>query len=142
MILKFKKLHDLFKLPIKANPGDAGWDMVSVEDVTIPLAQRKAVSLGCSVELLDGWELQVRPRSGLALKHGITVLNSPGTIDSGYRGELKVILINTSWESFNIKAGDRICQLVLGKVYPVEFELVDELSNTERGTGGFGSSGI
>jgi dUTP pyrophosphatase len=90
----------------------------------------------------DGFELQIRPRSGLAYKNGITVLNSPGTIDSDYRGEIKVLLINHSEDDFNIKSGDRIAQAVVQKVYQASFEIVEELDQTVRGSGGFGSTGI
>lgn len=107
--------------------------MKSLERVLIPTGIRVAIP--------DGYEIQVRPRSGLALKHGISVLNTPGTVDSDYRGELKIILVNLSKDDYVIQANERIAQMVLNKVEQIEFELVDELEETERGAGGFGHTG-
>ena len=128
-------------LPAYATAGAAGMDVVSAEAVTIAPGGRHAVATGLAMAIPPGFEIQVRPRSGLALKHGITVPNTPGTIDSDYRGELKVILINHGAEPFAIQRGDRVAQLVLDPVTRASWLAVDELDETERGTGGFGSTG-
>ncbi len=128
-------------LPAYASTGAAGMDIVSAEDVTIAPAARHAVATGFAVAIPAGFEIQVRPRSGLALKHGITVPNTPGTIDSDYRGEVKVILINHGPAPFAIRRGDRIAQLVLAPVTQASWLEVSELDETARGAGGFGSTG-
>lgn len=128
-------------LPAYATSGAAGMDVVSAEDVTIAPGGRHAVATGLSVAIPHGYEIQVRPRSGLALKHGITVPNTPGTIDSDYRGEVKVILINHGAEPFAILRGDRVAQLVLAPVTRGGWVEVEELDETARGEGGFGSTG-
>ncbi|SMQ69533.1 dUTP pyrophosphatase [Altererythrobacter xiamenensis] len=128
-------------LPRYATAGAAGMDIVSAEEVTLDPGARHAVATGLSVAIPQGFEIQVRPRSGLALKHGITVPNTPGTIDSDYRGELKIIMINHGAEPFAIARGDRVAQLVLAPVTQAAWVEVDELDATERGTGGFGSTG-
>ena len=128
-------------LPAYATPGAAGMDVVAAEEVTLAPGERHAVATGFSVAIPDGYEIQVRPRSGLALKHGITVPNTPGTIDSDYRGELKVILLNHGAEPFPIHRGDRIAQLVLAPGTRAAWEEVAELDETHRGAGGFGSTG-
>jgi dUTP pyrophosphatase len=128
-------------LPAYATAGAAGMDVVSAESVTIAPGARHAVATGLALAIPEGYEIQVRPRSGLALKHGITVPNTPGTIDSDYRGELKVILINLGPEPFVIARGDRVAQLVLAPVVQAAWAEVDELDATERGAGGFGSTG-
>ena len=128
-------------LPRYATDGAAGMDVVSAEDVTLEPGARHAVATGLSVAIPHGFEIQVRPRSGLALKHGITVPNTPGTIDSDYRGELKVIMINHGAEPFAIARGDRVAQLVLAPVTQASWVEVDELDATSRGAGGFGSTG-
>lgn len=141
-------------VPTRATPGASGLDLRAAESLTLParvttlrdgIAYQSpgivAVSTGISIELMLGEEAQIRPRSGLALKHGITVLNSPGTVDSDYRGEIRVILINHGSVDFIIKIGDRIAQLVIGGVWAGVPEVVTELSNTQRGAGGFGSTG-
>lgn len=128
-------------LPAYATPGAAGMDVVSAEDVTIQPGQRHPVATGFRVAIPEGYEIQVRPRSGLALKHGITVPNTPGTIDSDYRGELKVLLINHGSEPFEVVRGERVAQLVPAAVTLASFEEVDDLDDTERGAGGFGSTG-
>jgi len=128
-------------LPAYATTGAAGMDVVSAEDVTIPSGGRHAVATGLALAIPPGYEIQVRPRSGLALKHGITVPNTPGTIDSDYRGELKVILINHGEQAFAIQRGDRVAQLVLAPVTRAAWLPVDELDETVRGEGGFGSTG-
>ena len=128
-------------LPAYATDGAAGMDVVSAEDVTIAPGARHAVATGLSVAIPAGYEIQVRPRSGLAFKHGVTVPNTPGTIDSDYRGELKVLLINHGPDDFVIERGDRIAQLVPAAVTRAGFEEVEELDDTTRGAGGFGSTG-
>lgn len=128
-------------LPAYATTGAAGMDVVSAEDVTLAPGARHAVATGLALAIPQGYEVQVRPRSGLALKHGITVPNTPGTIDSDYRGELKVILINHGAEPFVIARGDRVAQLVLAPVVQAVWDEVAELDATERGAGGFGSTG-
>jgi dUTP pyrophosphatase len=128
-------------LPAYATAGAAGMDVVSAEEVTIAPGARHAVATGLAMAIPQGYEIQVRPRSGLALKHGITVPNTPGTIDSDYRGELKVILINLGAEPFAIARGDRVAQLVLAPVVQASWDKVAELDATERGAGGFGSTG-
>ena len=127
-------------LPAYSTEGAAGMDVVAAEDVTIAPGARHAVATGLSVAIPEGYEIQVRPRSGLALKHGITVPNTPGTIDSDYRGELKVILINHGPEPFPIARGDRVAQLVLAPVTQAQWEEVEALDDTARGAGGFGST--
>lgn len=129
------------ELPAYATAGAAGMDVLAAEDVTLAPGQRHAVATGLAVAIPHGFEIQVRPRSGLALKYGITVCNAPGTIDSDYRGELKVILINHGAEPFAILRGDRIAQLVLAPVVRASWLAVDELDETARGEGGFGSTG-
>lgn len=128
-------------LPAYATAGAAGMDVLSAEEVTLAPGARHAVATGLSVAIPAGYEIQVRPRSGLALKHGITVPNTPGTIDSDYRGELKVIMINLGAAPFAIARGDRIAQLVLAPVTQAAWNEVGELDETERGAGGFGSTG-
>ncbi|MFB0612428.1 dUTP diphosphatase [Aurantiacibacter poecillastricola] len=128
-------------LPAYATDGAAGMDVVSAENVILRPGSRHAVATGFALAIPMGYEIQVRPRSGLALKHGITVPNTPGTIDSDYRGEVKVILINHSDDNFPIQRGDRIAQLVLAPVTLAQWDEVDELDNTARGEGGFGSTG-
>ncbi len=128
--------------PAPSTQGAAGSDLVSAEDVSIQPGSVHAVATGIALAIPQGFEGQVRPRSGLALKHAITVLNAPGTIDSDYRGEVKVILINHGKTPFQITRGDRIAQLVVAPVPPVHFERVEKLSDSVRGTGGFGSTGL
>lgn len=128
-------------LPGYSTPGAAGMDVLAAEEVTLAPGARHAVATGFAVAIPAGYEIQVRPRSGLALKHGISVPNTPGTIDSDYRGELKVILINHGSEAFAIARGDRIAQLVLAPVTLAVWDEVAELDETARGAGGFGSTG-
>jgi len=130
-------------LPEKQSAGAAGYDVRAANPEPIVLAPgaRIAAPTGLELSIPPGYEVQVRPRSGLALSHGIIIPNSPGTIDSDYRGELKVILMNLGDEPFTIKAGDRIAQLVVGRVVDVEWEEVPELDRTDRGGGGFGHTG-
>ena len=129
-------------LPAYASDGAAGMDVVAAESVTLRPGQRAAIATGMAFAIPPGWEIQVRPRSGLALKHGITCLNTPGTIDSDYRGEAKVILANLGDEYFEVKRGDRIAQLVPAQVQRAVLIEVDELDPTRRGSGGFGSTGV
>jgi dUTP pyrophosphatase len=128
-------------LPSYASEGAAGLDVVAAEDLTLVPGERHAVATGFAIAIPAGFEVQVRPRSGLALKHGITCLNTPGTIDSDYRGEVKVILANLGGEPFEIRRGERIAQLVPAPVLRAAFREVDELGSTARGGGGFGSTG-
>ena len=127
--------------PTYATEGAAGLDVVAAEDLTLAPGRRHAVATGFSIAIPEGYEVQVRPRSGLALKHGITCLNTPGTIDSDYRGEVKVILANLGDEAFEVRRGERIAQLVPAPVLRAHFAEVHELAETERGSGGFGSTG-
>ncbi len=129
------------QLPAYATAGAAGMDVVSAEDTTISPGARHAIATGLAVAIPQGFEIQVRPRSGLAFKHGITVPNTPGTIDSDYRGELKVLLINHGDADFVIARGDRVAQLVVAPVVQAAFVEVEELDSTQRGEGGFGSTG-
>jgi dUTP pyrophosphatase len=128
-------------LPSYATPGAAGMDVVAAEEVTLAPGARQAVATGFAIAIPEGYEVQVRPRSGLALKHGITCLNTPGTIDSDYRGEVKVILANFGAEPFEVRRGERIAQLVPAPVQRAAFREVDDLDSTDRGAGGFGSTG-
>ncbi len=128
-------------LPSYASAGAAGLDVVAAEDVTLAPGQRHAVATGFAIAIPAGYEVQVRPRSGLALKHGITCLNTPGTIDEDYRGEVKIILANLGAEPFEVRRGERIAQLVPAAVVKGRFDEVADLSETDRGGGGFGSTG-
>jgi len=128
-------------LPARATEHAAGLDVVAAEDVTLAPGQRHAVATGFALAIPHGYEVQVRPRSGLALKHGVTCLNSPGTIDSDYRGEVKVILANPGTERFAVRRGERIAQLVPAPVLNADFREVEALDETIRGAGGFGSTG-
>ena len=129
-------------LPAYATDGAAGMDVVAAEDLTLAPGARHAVATGFSMAIPHGFEVQVRPRSGLALKHGITCLNTPGTIDSDYRGEVRVILANLGNEPFEIRRGDRIAQLVPAPVQRAVLSEVASLDETVRGAGGFGSTGV
>ena len=130
-------------LPRYAKPGDAGADIVSRIDITLAPGERALVPTGIAIALPDGYVALVHPRSGLAIKHGVTMVNSPGTIDAGYRGELQIILINHDRsESISFKRGDRIAQLVIQQVERAEFVEVSDLPGSGRGTGGFGSTGV
>lgn len=142
MNVKVKKLHTEAKIPSYANPGDAGFDFSSVEDFRLLPGKIAIVPTGLAFEIPEGYEVQVRSRSGLAAKQGISVLNSPGTLDSGFRGEIKIILFNNSRNIYEFKAGDRIAQGVLNEVPKAVFIPIEELSSSVRGEGGFGSSGV
>ncbi|MFJ7918651.1 dUTP diphosphatase [Lysinibacillus fusiformis] len=139
--VKIKRMHADAMLPMQANPGDAGMDLYSIETVEIPAGGTKLIKTGIQIELPKGTEAQIRPRSGLALKHSITVLNSPGTIDEGYRGEIGVILINHGQDTFLVEKSMRIAQMVIQFVPTIQLLEVNELSQTVRGTSGFGASG-
>ena len=128
-------------LPAYESEHAAGMDLRAAEDAILPPGGRALVATGFAIALPDGFEAQVRPRSGLAVKHGVTLLNSPGTIDADYRGEIKVMLINHGREAFAVKRGDRIAQMVVAPVTRVVFKETAELSGTARGQGGFGSTG-
>ncbi|HRV71236.1 MAG TPA: dUTP diphosphatase [Thermovirgaceae bacterium] len=136
----FMEKSDL-PLPFYATEFSSGVDLRSCESADIQPGQRMAVGTGMKVEIPEGYECQVRPRSGLALKHGVTVLNAPGTIDADYRGEIRVILVNLGESPFRIEKGDRIAQMVLTRVEKINWEESPELGDTERGSGGFGSTG-
>lgn len=142
MTVKFRKTDPSATLPSYAHPGDAGMDLCSIEELVIPRGERRLVRTGLAMRLPPGYEAQVRPRSGLALKKGVTVLNSPGTIDEGYRGEIGVILVNLGEDPFEVRKGDRIAQMVVAPCTRAEIVLVSELDSTERGIGGFGSTGV
>jgi dUTP pyrophosphatase len=128
-------------LPNPATPGSAGYDLASAEDGELAPLERKLFRTGFSIAVPDGFECQIRPRSGLALRHGITLPNTPATIDSDYRGELMVALVNLGTEMFRVTRGMRIAQMVVARVERVRFRAVEALPPTARGTGGFGSSG-
>lgn len=139
--LRVQRLSDEAVLPRYSHPGDAGLDLFSIERIELAPGTARLVRTGLALELPAGTEAQVRPRSGLALKHGITVLNTPGTIDEGYRGEVGVILINHGQASFVVDSGMKIAQMVIKPVLTVAVEEAVELSDTLRGSGGFGSTG-
>lgn len=141
-VVRFKKLTPDAVLPSYAHPGDAGMDLTSIEEVELPPGEIRLVKTGLAMALPSGTEAQVRPRSGLAAKHGVTVANTPGTIDEGYRGEICVILVNLGKAPFRVEKGMRIAQMVIAPVLRAGVAEVTELSDTERGTGGFGSSGV
>jgi dUTP pyrophosphatase len=146
MFAKIKKLENFdnsHSLPFYATEGSAGMDVCAMieEEIVIKPSEISIIPTGLSIELPNGYEAQIRPRSGLAIKSGVTVLNSPGTIDSDYRGEIKIILINLGKSDFIVKKGDRIAQMVINKFEKVEWEESDNLEKTERGEGGFGHTG-
>lgn len=143
MKLKIKKLDDRAVIPQYASEQAAGFDVCAVldEPLTLGTLERKLISTGLAFELPVGYEAQVRPRSGLALKHGLSIVNAPGTIDSDYRGPVGVILINLSTEPYTIQPGERIAQIVIAKHEHADLVEVSELNDTERGAGGFGSTG-
>ena len=142
MTVKFRRIDPSAELPTYAHPGDAGMDIRSIEELTIAPGARALVHTGLVMMLPPGYEAQVRPRSGLALKNGVTVLNTPGTIDEGYRGEVGVILANFGSEPFKVEKGAKIAQMVIAPCTRAEIVATDEVDDTVRGTGGFGSSGL
>lgn len=140
--MKFTRLSDAAVAPSRAHPGDAGYDLYAAEPLALHPGERGSVGTGIAVEIPDGWAGLVLPRSGLAARHGITLTNAPGLIDAGYRGELRVLLLNTDRsEPFEVEPGDRIAQLVLVRHEAPELEEVPSLEESVRGAGGFGSSG-
>jgi dUTP pyrophosphatase len=144
--IKFKRLSEEFNnipLPSYSTSGSAGMDIRAAikESVKLKPMEVEMITTNLSVEIPEGFEIQVRPRSGLAAKHGIGILNSPGTIDSDYRGEVKIILINFSKQEFIIQPGERIAQLILSKVFKARLEETEELNHSKRGKGGFGHTG-
>jgi dUTP pyrophosphatase len=142
MTLRVRRLDDRAKLPTRAYPGDAGLDMYALEDGVLGPGERASVRTGIAVEVPEGQAGLVLPRSGLAARQGIAIVNAPGLIDSGYRGEIRVLLLNTDREAaFEFSGGERIAQLVLVRIETPDIAEVDELATSERGAGGFGSSG-
>ena len=142
MTVKFRKIDPAAILPSYAHPGDAGMDVRSVEELVVEPGGRKLVRTGLMMMLPPGYEAQVRPRSGLALKNGVTVLNTPGTIDEGYRGEVGVILANFGAEPFRVEKGAKIAQIVIAPCTRAEIVETAEVDETARGAGGFGSTGV
>lgn len=137
------KLRDDAVLPARAHSGDAGFDLSACEEVTIGVGERAAVGTGVAVEIPDGHAGLVVPRSGLALRHGISLVNTPGVVDAGYRGEVRIILLNTDRESaFTVEPGMRIAQLLVVPVVAADVVQIQELTASDRGEGGFGSSGL
>ena len=142
MTLRFSRLSEAASPPVRAHEGDAGYDLYAAESATLGPGERASVGTGIAVAIPDGHAGLVLPRSGLALRHGISLVNAPGLIDAGYRGELRVLLLNTDrTEAFEIAPGDRIAQLVIARVEAPEVVEVESLDETARGVGGFGSSG-
>ncbi len=139
--VKIKKLDKKAIIPEYQTKGAAGFDLCSLIDYKLVIGEMKLIPTGLAVEIPEGTELQIRPRSGLAKNHRITLMNSPGTLDSDYRGPIGIMLINHGQQQFEIKAGDRIAQGILGPVYQAVFNEVEELSETNRGSGGYGSTG-
>lgn len=142
MKLRVKKLKENAVMPKYAKEGDAGMDLFSTENYSLKPGERCLVSTGLAFETPLGFEVQIRPRSGLALKKGISIVNSPGTIDAGYRGEIGIILINHGNEEFAVNQGDKIAQAVLNQIHIAAIEEAEELEETDRGAGGFGSTGV
>lgn len=140
--VRLKRLSPEARLPQYAYPNDSGADLYAAEEVVLQPGERRAISTGLAAEVPLGFELQVRPKSGIALNSGVTVLNAPGTVDAGYRGEIRVILINLGTAPYVIHKGQKIAQLVLAPVFRADFQEVEELSESTRGAGGFGSTGI
>ncbi|WP_019504444.1 dUTP diphosphatase [Pleurocapsa sp. PCC 7319] len=141
MEIKILKLNEAAIVPHYSHPGDAGLDLFSIEEQEILPGETKLINTGIAIALPPGTEAQIRPRSGLALKHSITVLNSPGTIDAGYRGEIGIILINHGKKPFQVVIGMKIAQMVIATIIQANVTLVDKLDVTSRATGGFGSTG-
>ena len=139
--LKIKKIHPDATIPKYAHKGDSGMDVFAIQNIVLNSRERALLQTGLQFEIPKGYEIQVRPKSGLAIKDGITCLNSPATIDSNYRGELGIILINHSSKPFAIEKGKKIAQIVLSKVEIAKIKVVDKINETSRGGGGFGSTG-
>lgn len=142
MKLKIKQLDKGLPVPCYAKPGDAGMDLYARSEIVIEAGRHKLIPTGIAVAIEPGYEMQIRPRSGLAFNRQITVLNTPGTIDCGYRGEIGVILQNHAEDAQKINRGDRIAQAVIAPVATAQVVVVDDLDDTERGSGGFGSTGV
>lgn len=142
MKVRLKRLNPEAKKLCYAHEGDSGVDLYAVEDHLIKPGERKLIATGISISIPKGYEAQVRPKSGLAANHGVTVLNTPGTVDSGYRGEVKVIAINLGDHAYSVEKGKKIAQLVFCRVEEAEIEDVEDLDETTRGEGGFGSTGL
>lgn|SRR3989344_7695334 len=140
--IKIKKTHPDTIIPEYAHDGDSGMDVYSVEELIIPSGERRLVGSGLSFEIPEGYEIQIRPKSGLATNYGITNLNAPGTIDSNYRGEIKGILFNSGKEAYPVKKHSKIFQIVLQKIPKMIIEEAKELNDTSRGNKGFGSTGL
>lgn len=141
MRIRIQKISDV-KLPSYAHEGDAGMDIYSADNHTLQPGERKLIPAGFKMAVPMGYEAQVRPKSGLAAKHGVTVVNTPGTIDAGYRGEVGVILINHGQEEFKVEKDSKIAQIIINKVENFPIEIVNDLDSTSRGEGGFGSTGL
>lgn len=139
--IKIEKIFPDAILPSYVHPGDVGMDLFSYETYILKPGERRLFKTRLKVEIPEGYEMQIRPRSGLALNHGVTVLNTPGTIDAGYRGEVEVILINHGKEVYSIKKGDKIAQAVISSIERAVLEEVEKLEESSRGEGGFGSTG-
>ena len=142
MKLKIQKVVEDVKVPCYAHEGDAGMDLYSAEECVLKPGERKLINTGIKIALPIGYEAQVRPKSGLALKHGISIVNTPGTIDAGYRGLVGVIAINHGSEEFKIEKNQKIAQMVINKIESANVVEVDSLDDTSRGEGGFGSTGL
>ena len=140
--VKIKKIKSNAIVPSYVHDGDSGVDLYSTEDYELKPGDRALVSTGLQIAMPHGFEAQVRPKSGLALQHGISIVNTPGTVDSNYRGEIGVIVINLGQQNYKIEKGKKIAQMVFTKVEQVQFEVVNELDETKRGMGGFGSTGL
>lgn len=142
MKVKIKPTSEKFKSPIYATPGSACFDLFSTEKITILPGFTASVDLGFKIEMEPGFYLDIRPRSGMSVKKGMLIPNSPGTVDSDYRGNVQVALLNTTNKNFTIEEGDRVCQGMIKQYETTEFEIVEELSDTVRGEGGYGSTGM
>jgi dUTP pyrophosphatase len=142
MKLQIQRVVEDVKLPNYAHPGDAGMDLFAAEEYILKPGERTLVNTGIKIALPVGYEAQVRPKSGLALKHGISIVNTPGTVDAGYRGLVGVIAINHGTEDFKIEKNQKIAQMIINKVETADIEEVKELDDTSRGEGGFGSTGL
>ena len=140
-ILRVKKLSELAVIPEYKTDGASGMDLSSTEIVTLMPFERKLVSTGIAIELENGFEAQIRPRSGTSIKHGLTLINCVGTIDSDYRGEIFIPMINLSDTPYTIEIGERVAQMVISKYSSVDVQVVEQINDTERGSGGFGSTG-
>ena len=142
MKVSIRILSEDARMPKLEHEGDAGFDLYSTEDAILKPMQRKLIPTGISMAIEKGYEAQIRPKSDLAIEHGITLLNTPGTIDAGYRGEIKVIVINLGEKEYRIEKGKKICQVVFNKIEHPEIIEVQELEASSRGKGGFGSTGL